>query len=303
MDTVFTKIRVFSHLRLATALLFLVGFWVCAAQVELPEGEKSFWPPWPSDVASPGGWEADGSALSPEGSADEAEAPSPAEAEPTLVLDAGHGGADGGTAGNGLVEKDWTLKVVLALAEELRNRGHKVTLTRDSDVSLTLIERALLANAAPRIALLSIHFNAGSPDASGIETWYSWPKKPEIMAQLHHNQGIPVDYTLPDDGQQLARAVQSALRATTGARDRGFKNSTNLAITSSTLCPSVLIECGFLSNGPEKRKIQDLSYRKKLVEGIANGYEAWRSSQPSVLAISTGPAPQQSSGGGSKAEQ
>ena len=195
--------------------------------------------------------------------------------EPVVMIDPGHGGADGGMVRNGLIEKDWTLKVGVALAEELKARGHKVALTRDTDTTVPLEQRPVLANAAPRIALLSVHFNAGTPDAGGVETWYSWPKKPEVMSRLHDSQGVPVAGVRPDDGQRLAVAVQQAVTGRTGARDRGIKNREDLAMTSRTICPAVLIECGFLSNGSESRKIQDAAYRKKLVQGIADGYEIW----------------------------
>jgi N-acetylmuramoyl-L-alanine amidase len=212
------------------------------------------------------------------------------------MIDPGHGGSDGGMVRNGLLEKDWTLKIGVALAEELRQRGHKVALTRDMDTTIPLEERPVLVNAAPRIALLSIHFNAGTPDAGGVETWYSWPKKPEVMARLHNAEGVPVLGVRADDGQRLAQAVQEAVTGQTGARDRGIKNREDLAMTSRTVCPAILIECGFLSNGPESRKIQDANYRKKLVQGIANGYESWlkdRADQPvgpllPAMAVGTG---------------
>jgi hypothetical protein len=59
-----------------------------------------------------------------------------------------------------------------------------------------------------------------------------------------------------------------------------------MAITSRTLCPAILIECGFLSNASESRKIQEAEWRKRLVLGIADGYETWRrahSAQPAMV--------------------
>lgn len=203
------------------------------------------------------------------------------------MIDPGHGGMDGGTVGNGLVEKDWTLKVGLALGEELRARGHKVALTREADDLIPLLERPSLVNAAPRMALLSVHFNAGTADAAGVETWYSWPKKPEVMARLHDASGVLVGAGA-DDGQLLAMAVQEAVQRRTGARDRGIKNRVDLAMTSRTVCPAVLIECGFLSNGSESRKIQDAAYRKKLVQGIADGYESWLETRRAVPVMAPG---------------
>lgn len=286
MATVSSIVRPYFKTRLVAAIFSLTGFWICLARVDLPQSHPpeilrqsfelqppiqnpdnvkvvpSAHPVTPPEIA----------AIAPE-----------ALPDPVLLIDPGHGGADGGMVRNGLIEKDWTLKVGIALAEALKERGHKVELTRQTDATVPLEDRPLLVNAAPRIALLSIHFNAGTPDASGVETWYSWPKKPEIMARLHNAEGVPLPGVMPDDGQRLAMAVQQAVTGRTGARDRGIKNREDLAMTSRTVCPAVLIECGFLSNGSESRKIQDTAYRKKLVEGLADGYEVWlkeRKNQP-----------------------
>jgi N-acetylmuramoyl-L-alanine amidase len=243
--------------------------------------------PSSSDGSVPQAIQATTAAASPEASSTTpAPLVPPAPVVPaTLVIDPGHGGADGGTVGNGLIEKDWTLKVGLALAAELRSRGHTVTLTRESDVTVPIMDRPSQINAAPRIALISIHFNAGSTDATGVETWYSWPKKPEIMARLHDATGVPLPGILPDDGQQLAQAVQQAVQKNTRSRDRGIKNREDMAITSRTLCPAILIECGFLSNASESRKIQEAEWRKRLVQGIADGYETWLHAHPTRPAI------------------
>lgn len=260
--------RVFFRLRVGVAALSWGGFWVCQARVgEVGgRGERA------GQELRGAGRMAEGPAVVPR-----AEVVEPVEAreEAVVMIDPGHGGLDGGTVGNGLVEKDWTLKVGLALAAELRRRGHRVALTREDDATLALADRPAVVNAAPRVALLSIHFNAGAADAVGVETWYSWPKKPEIMARLHDAAGLPVAGTGPDDGQRLAQAVQAAVQQQTGARDRGIKNREDLAMTSRIVCPAVLIECGFLSSAAESRKIGEAGYRKKLVRGIADGYEEW----------------------------
>ena len=270
------------------AVLSLAGFWVCLAKVDWPhEGGKIAVTIWPLENSTVPRLPDPPAAAVPPGSLSappQEPAPLlPAAPRPAVMIDAGHGGSDGGMVRNGLMEKDWTLKIGMALADELRGRGHDVALTRDADTTIPLEDRPVLVNAAPRTALLSIHFNAGTPDAGGVETWYSWPKKPEVMARLHDAEGLPVLGVRADDGQRLAEAVQRAVTGRTGARDRGIKNRGDLAMTSRTVCPAVLIECGFLSNGPESRKIQDPAYRKKLVQGIANGYETWlkeRSDQP-----------------------
>src|SRR5690606_13551735 len=62
----------------------------------------------------------------------------PPDEPPAVLIDPGHGGEDGGTTAGGLVEKDWALKIGLELAQELRRRGHRVELTRETDVTLPL---------------------------------------------------------------------------------------------------------------------------------------------------------------------
>ena len=278
----------------------MVGFWICLARVDWSKGRAegdflsaSMTAKGPAAATSEAGVQADLSGLQ------ETALPVAALPEAVVMIDPGHGGADGGMVRNGLIEKDWTLKVGVALAEELKERGHKVELTRETDTTVPLEQRPVLANAAPRVALLSIHFNAGTPDAGGVETWYSWPKKPEVMARLHDAQGVPMPGVRPDDGPRLARAVQQAVTGRTGARDRGIKNREDLAMTSRTICPAILIECGFLSNGSESRKIQDAAYRKKLVQGIADGFEVWLKERnegpvgppsPAPVAVGTVPA-------------
>ena len=287
MDTNSLAVRPIFYLRLGVTLLSFTGFWVCLARVESPvavflkePGRSRIDPVSPPAAGSP----------VPEAVPDAADGELPG-LEPVVMIDPGHGGLDGGTVGNGLLEKDWTLKIGLALAAELRARGHDVVLTREADDTLPLMDRPAVVNAAPRVALLSIHFNAGTADASGVETWYSWPKKPEIMARLHDAAGVPVAGVLPDDGQRLALAIQAAVQSATGARDRGIKNREDLAMTSRTICPAVLIECGFLSNNAESRKIQEVGYRKKMVQGISNGYESWLKNRWTAPAIPVVVAP------------
>ena len=122
----------------------------------------------------------------------------------------------------------------------------------------------------------SIGLRAVAVDVNGDgrdDLVYAVNSPARVMARLHDGEGLPVAGTGPDDGQKLALAVQAAVQRHTGARDRGIKNREDLAMTSRIVCPAVLIECGFLSSAPESRKIGEAGYRKKLVRGIADGYE------------------------------
>lgn len=307
MATINSVDRPYFHVRLIIAAAGLVGFWICFSKIGFSQGKslagRTVQHQVGQEILTTDSSDAEEGLGIHEGATETPvvpPAPLPPNVPPVLMIDAGHGGVDGGTVGNGLLEKDWTLKVALALAEELKGRGHAVALTRETDQTIQVLDRPALVNAAPRIALISIHFNAGTSDATGVETWYSWPKKPEIMAQLHDAEGVPLEGILPDDGQQLASAIQQAVHAGTGARDRGIKNRVDLAMTSRVLCPAVLVECGFLSNGSESRKIQDNAYRKSLVKALANGYEAWVKSR-SVRSKPTRPAEAEGTASGSPA--
>lgn len=202
--------------------------------------------------------------------------PVPAKARPAIVIDPGHGGKDPGKVAGDQYEKTWTLQLSLALADELRHRGLPVELTRTDDSALSLDERSVLANREDRIALVSIHFNSGQPEASGIEVYHAWPKSPPTMLRLDAAHQLPEGTTLHDDrGRLLAEALQAAACEATGARNRGTKNDPSLAVLNRTLCPAVLIECGFLTNSAEAANIQSEEWRKKLAAGLADCLEQW----------------------------
>ena len=193
-----------------------------------------------------------------------------------IIIDAGHGGRDPGKPAGEQLEKTWTLRVSLALAEELRARGWPVELTRADDAAVSLGERADFANGAPRRALVSIHFNSGQPEAAGLEVYFAWPKSPETMVRLDAELSAPAQTSVRDDrGRLLAEALQSAACAATGSRSRGVRNDPDLAVLNRTRCPSVLVECGFLTNAAECEAIQSDVWRQQLVTGLADGLETW----------------------------
>ena len=90
-----------------------------------------------------------------------------------IVIDAGHGGTDSGAVGNGIIEKDLTLKISKYMADRLKQLGANVTLTRDSDETLTPDERvSRVLNAYGNdkdVLVISNHINAGGADISNYE--------------------------------------------------------------------------------------------------------------------------------------
>jgi N-acetylmuramoyl-L-alanine amidase len=206
----------------------------------------------------------------------EAPLPDPMVEKPEIVIDPGHGGIDPGTSAHGQYEKTWTLSIGKALAKELESRGWPVVLTRDTDAFLPLLDRSVLANQKTRLAFVSLHLNSGGPDATGIETYYAWPRQPEALARLNTLLETPEGQTLIDDRSRLlAESLQASVCAATGAKNRGVRNDPAHSVTSRTISPAVLIELGFLTNTAECRGIQSEAYREKIVQGLADGLESW----------------------------
>jgi N-acetylmuramoyl-L-alanine amidase len=167
----------------------------------------------------------------------------------TIVIDAGHGGFDrGGVPGQRISEKDKTLDVALRLRRILQAGGYRVVMTRDSDVFIPLGTRTAIANQYRNASFVSIHFNCSTrAGANGIETYYYRSDSAALAASIHRN------------------VVAGAPTENRGIRRRGF------FVLRRTAIPSVLVECGFLTNPTEGRLAQTDSYRQKLAEQIARG--------------------------------
>ena len=167
----------------------------------------------------------------------------------TIVIDAGHGGYDrGGVPGQRISEKDKTLDVAQRLKRILQAQGYRVIMTRDSDVFVPLPTRVAIANAYSGASFVSIHFNCASRvGANGIETYYYRSDSASLAASIHRN------------------VVSSAPSENRGIRRRGFY------VIRKTAIPSVLVECGFLTNPTEGRLAQTGDYRQTLAQQIARG--------------------------------
>jgi N-acetylmuramoyl-L-alanine amidase len=167
----------------------------------------------------------------------------------TVVIDAGHGGHDrGGVPGQRISEKDKTLDVSLRLRRILQTDGYRVIMTRDRDVFVPLGTRVAIANAYRGATFVSVHFNCSTRrGANGIETYYYRGDSAGLAASIHRN------------------VVAGAPTENRGIRRRGF------FVLRRTAIPSVLVECGFLTNPTEGRLAQTASYRQKLAEHIARG--------------------------------
>lgn len=195
---------------------------------------------------------------------------SPTEA-PILIIDAGHGGEDGGAVSpSGALESHINLAVALRLDEVLGLYGVPSVLLRDRDVSLhdktaktlrqkknsDLHNRTDRVNAQPNAVLLSIHQNS-YPDG--------------------RYRGAQVFYAPTDGSRELAQTVQELLRATLDPNNGRLEKQIpdTIYLMNHVTCPAVLVECGFLTNPQEERLLQDDTYQTKLACALAGGYLQW----------------------------
>jgi len=197
---------------------------------------------------------------------------------PLVVVDAGHGGHDGGAVANGIVEKTLSLQLARLLQEQLGEAGVRVLMTRSTDRFLELEERCQMAAEARAAAFVSLHLNTSSaPEVSGIETYYSSQTAP-FFGQLRGEPGKA------QAAETLARMVQLRAVAAVGAEDRGIKDSQILVVKRSP-CPAVLVECGFLTNKAEAERLSRKSHQKLLVQGIREGVVEFLKGRPMPLPV------------------
>ena len=181
-----------------------------------------------------------------------------------IVIDAGHGGFDGGAvADDGTREKDLNLSLALALERQLKVMGADVIMTRSADVMYAvpssphkklddLSHRIESANAAGDCIFVSVHMNKFPvPKYSGLQVYYS-PNN--------------------EESKILSDAIQNAVReALQPDNSRLTKRSgDNIYILYKLTCPAVLVECGFLSNPEELELLKTDEYREKLALVLAS---------------------------------
>ena len=172
----------------------------------------------------------------------------------TVVVDAGHGGKDRGASRRyGPPEKVSALDVAQRLNRKLRESQLKTVMTRNSDVFIPLDQRVAIGNRQPNSIFVSIHFN-DSPRRriQGFETYYASPYARGLAQRIHREL-----LTLP------------------GARNRGV-HTANFRVVRNAIYPSVLVECGFLSNPTEGGRARRVAYREALADKIAKAIVDFR---------------------------
>jgi N-acetylmuramoyl-L-alanine amidase len=192
-----------------------------------------------------------------------------------VVLDAGHGGPDGGAVGKGdVIEKDITLSIAHDLKDYLQQAGALVLMTREKDQDLAdkdtkglsrrktedLMRRVKFVEKADPDLLISIHLNAiPSPRWHGAQTFYD----PHVEQSRH-----------------LAKFIQDSLRYQLENTKRYADAISNIYLIKTVDVPAALVEVGFLSNPTERDQLKTEPYQKKVAASIYQGILRYYSGEP-----------------------
>ncbi len=168
-----------------------------------------------------------------------------------IFIDPGHGGNNPGAVGvNGVVEAEVNLDVALRLGRLLQQAGYTVNFSRTGDETVSLAQRANMANEWNADYFVSIHCNSNvNPVYTGCETFY---------------------YREGTTSQNFAITVNNALAEETGLYNIGTFQA-NFAVLRLTNMPAILVELALLSNPQDAQKLATASFRQLCAQGIANG--------------------------------
>ena len=169
-----------------------------------------------------------------------------------VIIDAGHGGSDGGTVSGKIIEKDINLSVALKLKTILEDNNIKVVLTRSSDKNISLAQRTSIANESNADFFISLHCNYYEDDAqiAGLECYYNSPDATESKA--------------------YAESIIHAVSLSNDVKTR-YAKTENYYVLRNTQIPAVLVEMGFLSNYSESQKLLSDDYQEILAQRMAEG--------------------------------
>ena len=178
--------------------------------------------------------------------------------EKVVILDAGHGGSDSGKVGiNGAKEKEINLKITKCIKDLLEKEGVQVVLTREEDEQLAeskvedLKCRVKLMNDTKPALAVSIHQN-------------SYHEENVFGAQVFY-------YRTSLEGEKAAGMLQDALQQVNPKNTKKIKANDTYYILKKTEVPTVIVECGFLSNYEEAQKLVEEDYQTSVAEAVTEG--------------------------------
>lgn len=187
---------------------------------------------------------------------------------PAIIIDPGHGGEDGGTSSDNILEKNINLDISLILADMFRSNGLNVKMTRETDVSIhddscktisekkrsDLNNRIKLFNSSDENIIISIHQNNFSQSKyCGTQVFYS--ENNSLSKSLAECIRVSVKSLIQKDNERQTKPADGSIFI--------LKKSTN---------PSVLVECGFLSNPEELEKLKTSQYKQEIAYCIYLGF-------------------------------
>ena len=194
------------------------------------------------------------------------EATAYAQAAPVVVIDAGHGGEDGGASSqDGVLESGLNLQFALRMRDLLQFAGVETMMLRETDTALytdgcsgiaekkvsDLKNRVALINGTPGALLVSIHQN-------------SLPSHPST-------HGAQVFFNAVDPAGEVAQGVQQALNVSLDGGKTVKAMDGGVYLMKQIRCPGVLVECGFLSNDKEAAHLQTEEHQRRLAAAILAG--------------------------------
>ena len=213
-----------------------------------------------------------------------------------VVIDAGHGGDNLGTSGpHGLLEKDLTVDIAERIQRLVTQQNFEAVMTRTTDQTLSLWQRAGIANGQRGDIFVSIHLNSLQPSrACGVETYYLGPTNDPQRAALAAKENEQPGYSLSDmrsllgriyadarrdESKRLAEAVQGALMRTLRATDpaltdRGVKMAPFVVLVGTQM-PAILAEVSCLSNPAEAERLRTDQHRQALAAAVVSGIKAF----------------------------
>lgn len=178
-----------------------------------------------------------------------------------VVIDAGHGGHDPGKVGvNDALEKDINLQIAQKVKTHLEKNGIQVIMTREDDV----MEDTKLEDMKKRVALIN-------------------EIKPAITVSIHQNsysdasvKGAQVFYYAGSEvSKEVASLMQEELRKVDTENTRQIKSNSDFYMLKKTEVPTIIVECGFLSNPGEAEKLTSEEYQEEMAQAICNGIMVW----------------------------
>lgn len=176
-----------------------------------------------------------------------------------IILDAGHGGKDGGTSVDGIYEKDINLSVILKLKKELNKHGVDVLLTRDGDYDLSSpnTNRRKKSDFDNRIDLIN---NSNADMYISIHVNY-----------LDDNRYYGAQTFYTKENLKLAQVMQESLKNKLNSPMYEKELNNSIYMYKKLSIPGVLIEIGFISNRNERELLTNDDYQDKIVDSIING--------------------------------